>query len=181
VNITAPNQNPNPFSAIAPISVTVGTAGSATLPTTTDPNGDTLTYSTVGTLPTGFSFNPTTRVLSWIAGTTAGTYSLTYKADDGKGGSVTSTISLNVSGAPNTPPTAINFTAGALTAGALTAGQSVGNLTCTDPEGQACTYALSSQGTPGAFSVASNGAVTVANTGLIAGTHTITITATDVG
>lgn len=95
----AANHNPNAFAAITPIAAIIGTAGSTSLPTTTDPDGDTLTYSIVGSLPTGFSFTSGTRLLSWTTGTTAGNYTLTYRADDGKGGSTTSAVTVNVSAA----------------------------------------------------------------------------------
>ncbi len=59
------NQTPVAFNTIAPISLTAGVAGSTVLPDTSDNDGDALTYSLVGTLPSGFSFDPATRTLSW--------------------------------------------------------------------------------------------------------------------
>ena len=70
------------FPTIAPIALVSGTAGSITLPAATDTNrGDILTYSFIG-LPTGFVFNPTTRVLSWDTTIPAGTGSISYNVVD---------------------------------------------------------------------------------------------------
>ena len=63
-----PVNNPPVFPNISPISVTTGTAGNQTLPPASDPDGDTITYS-VSTLPPGFTFSTSTRVLSWTANT----------------------------------------------------------------------------------------------------------------
>ncbi|MFZ5470043.1 MAG: putative Ig domain-containing protein, partial [Myxococcota bacterium] len=49
----------------------------------TDPDGDTLTYSFSGSLPTGATFDPATRRFSWTPGySQAGTYSVTFVATD---------------------------------------------------------------------------------------------------
>jgi uncharacterized protein YjdB len=96
------NQNPNAISAISAISATVGTAGSRTLPSTTDPDGNPLTYSIVGSLPSGFSFNANTRILSWTASTSAVSTSLTYRASDGLGGTASRNFTINVTAPADT-------------------------------------------------------------------------------
>lgn len=91
----APNQAPVAFGTIASINAITGTAGSIILPVTTDPNGDPLIYS-VTSLPSGFSFDPVTRTLSWPGTVTPGNYSSIYKADDSKGGITTAPLSVIV-------------------------------------------------------------------------------------
>jgi hypothetical protein len=80
--------------------------------------------------------------------------SFTYYAYNGKVNSLTpATVRITVNALPNTTPTAIGFIPAPLTAGQLTAGQKAGILSCTDAENPTCTYTLSSQSTPDAFTV----------------------------
>lgn len=147
----------------------------------TDPENDTLalvsftqpTHGAVVRIGNQLQYTPT-------AGYT-GTDSFTYVMTDGTTNASPATVNITVNPVPNTAPTAIGFSPVSLTAGSLSVGQNVGTLTCTDAESATCTYVLSAQSTAGAFAVASNGAVTVANAGLTAGTHTITVVATDAG
>ena len=62
------NSGPSAFPAITPISFVAGSTGSVILPATTHPKGYALTYALVETLPVGFSFDATTRMLSWRPG-----------------------------------------------------------------------------------------------------------------
>lgn len=62
------NSGPNTFPAIIPISFIAGSTGSVILPATTHPKGYALIYTLVETLPVGFSFDATTRMLSWKPG-----------------------------------------------------------------------------------------------------------------
>ena len=90
--------------AVSNLSGTTGTAFSTVLGPFTDANLDTLTYTATG-LPPGLSFNASTRVISGTP-TTAGTYTVTYTANDGMGG-ITSTsfqIAVAATPAPNQPP-----------------------------------------------------------------------------
>ena len=61
------------------LDVSTGSAGSSTLKQITDGTPP-ITYSIVGMLPVGFSFNARTRVLSWNANTIAGNTNVRYKA-----------------------------------------------------------------------------------------------------
>ncbi|OOG36019.1 hypothetical protein B0E51_18925 [Rhodanobacter sp. C05] len=62
---------------------TTGTAMTAYVaPAATDANGDTITYSTTG-LPSGITFNATTRTFSGTPAAT-GTTTITYTATDSK-------------------------------------------------------------------------------------------------
>jgi len=77
-------------------------AWSLTVPAFTDDNNDALTYSISG-LPAGLSFNATTRVISGAVAT-AGAYTITITANDGKGGVGSTSFVLTVQA--NTAPTA---------------------------------------------------------------------------
>lgn len=106
---------------------------------------------------------------------------VTYVVSDGKAANITETATITVAAAGNTPPSAINLTPTTLAAGALSVGQSAGSLACTDAESATCTYSLTSQSTAGAFAVSGTGVITIANAGILAGTHSITVVATDAG
>ncbi|WP_128544603.1 family 78 glycoside hydrolase catalytic domain [Larkinella soli] len=100
-----PVNQPPAAPATAPLSATVNAAFSATLPAFTDADNDVLTYSLAG-LPAGLTFNATTRALSGTP-TQAGSFTLTYKASDGKAHEVSATVSLAVS--PAAPVVTGNF------------------------------------------------------------------------
>jgi large repetitive protein len=74
-----------------------------------DPDGDTLTYSALG-LPAGLTINAATGVISGTIDNSAsqingGVYSITVTANDGRGGTVSSTFSWSIT---NPGPTAAN-------------------------------------------------------------------------
>lgn len=173
--LVLPNQAPVAFGTMAPISLTAGVAGSTVLPGTSDNDGDTLTYSLVGALPSGFSFDPATRTLSWTTSVLPGDYpNIVYKADDGKGGVATTTFSLVATSPVLSTPTAINLSGTAtLTAGSLSVGQNVSTLSCAQAEGIPCTYTTSSSD----FRI-SGTALQINNPSLPAGTYTVPVTAT---
>ena len=82
VTITVGNVNRPPV--LSPIgSRSIGEAQTLTFAlTATDPDGDSLSYS-AGNLPTGASFNPTTRTFTWTPGYgTAGNYSVLFTVTD---------------------------------------------------------------------------------------------------
>ncbi|MBI5047873.1 MAG: fibronectin type III domain-containing protein [Deltaproteobacteria bacterium] len=69
-----------------------------------DPDGDALTYTWTST---GGNFSGSGSVVSWIAPSTAGTYTVTCSVSDGKGGNDSQGISISViSSNTNTPPIA---------------------------------------------------------------------------
>ncbi|HJW32119.1 MAG TPA: putative Ig domain-containing protein [Holophagaceae bacterium] len=95
MSIVVPNHAPT---LPAGISLPAGTQGASlnmTLPAATDLDGDPLTYALSGTLPAGVTFTSGTRRLTGIP-TQAGTFSLSYAASDGQGGSVSQTVPLVV-------------------------------------------------------------------------------------
>ncbi|MBD9477439.1 putative Ig domain-containing protein [Pseudoxanthomonas sp. PXM02] len=85
-------------------SATVGALFSYTVPSFTDPNGDVMTYTASG-VPAGMAFNAGSRVISGTP-STAGTYTVTVTANDGRGGttSVNFSITVNAAAPPNQAP-----------------------------------------------------------------------------
>ncbi|MFD1143977.1 putative Ig domain-containing protein [Larkinella insperata] len=91
---TPPANQPPVAPTVSALAATVNVAyTSAALPVFTDANSDALTYTLTG-LPTGLSFNASTRVIS---GTPAasGSFNLTYSASDGQA-KTDLTVTLNV-------------------------------------------------------------------------------------
>ncbi|MFZ2754287.1 MAG: putative Ig domain-containing protein [Lysobacteraceae bacterium] len=82
----------------------VGGSLSLTLPAFTDADYDALSYS-VSNLPPGLSFNPATRTISGTP-TTVGSWTVTYTANDGRGGvsNTTFTFTINASAPANQAP-----------------------------------------------------------------------------
>jgi hypothetical protein len=95
---------------VSDVNVIVGTAWSVVLPVGSDTAWDTLTYS-LWTLPTGFSFNATTRTLSWTGTTAPATTNVSYTVTDQWGLSSTpQNVKIVVTSAPDTTPDAFTFT-----------------------------------------------------------------------
>jgi PKD repeat protein len=131
INVTAPNRSPvaaasgNPTSGIAPLTVQFSSAGSS------DPDGDPLTYSwAFGDNTTGSGAGPSHQY------TTAGNYTAVLTVSDGRGGTATASVGINV--APNRSPVAAasgnpNSGTAPLTVQFSSAGSS-------DPDGDPLTY-----------------------------------------
>ncbi|RRA97734.1 CotH kinase family protein [Larkinella rosea] len=86
--------------AVSPLSATVSSPFTATLPAFFDADSPTLTYTLTG-LPNGFTFAADTRILTGTP-TAKGTSNLTYKASDGIA-STSVTIVLTIKDAPAPP------------------------------------------------------------------------------
>jgi PKD repeat protein len=68
-----------------------------------DPDGDSLSFS-ASNLPSGSSFNPTTRTFSWTPTLLqAETYQVTFTVSDGKGGTDSETITITVNNVNRVP------------------------------------------------------------------------------
>ncbi|HJV90785.1 MAG TPA: putative Ig domain-containing protein [Holophagaceae bacterium] len=91
--IVVPNHAPTLPTGIMLPAGAQGAPLSVPLPPGTDLDGDALTYGLSGALPTGVTFTSGTRRLTGTP-TQAGTFSLTYSASDGQGGTVSQTLSL---------------------------------------------------------------------------------------
>lgn len=109
------------------------------LPAFTDADGDTLSYSVSG-LPAGLTFNAATLTISGTP-TTAGSGTITYTANDGRGGVVNATFAYSVANpVGNQAPVVTNL----IPDTTMTSGQAntfaLALNTFTDPEGQTLTW-----------------------------------------
>ena len=161
---------------VAPVAPGVGTltarqnsAYSYTLPAFSDANGNALSYS-VANLPPGLSFNSSTRVISGTP-PTAGSWTVTYTANDGNGGLTNTTFTLNVqaNNAP-TPPSV-----GAQTGG-VGGGLSLTLPAFTDADYDALSYSVSNLPPGLSFNPAT---LVISGTPTTAGSWTVTYTAND--
>ena len=121
----------------------------------TDPDSTSLIYSASG-LPTGATFNPSTRTFSWTPGYTQnGAYSVTFTASDGTAQSSNSVSILvtDVNAAPIAYDAAISVAPGATYTGSLKG---------VDPDGRPVTFTIVSNGKKGTARLtnASTGAFT---------------------
>jgi large repetitive protein len=103
-NLALTVTNPAPITIAALSDVTANDAQTLSIPTAgvfRDPDGDTLTYS-IANAPAGLTINPATGVISGTLGKSDsqggvnGEYTVTVTANDGQGGSVDSTFTLQV-------------------------------------------------------------------------------------
>ncbi|TAN62069.1 tandem-95 repeat protein, partial [bacterium] len=103
ITITVNNNNRLPaLTSIGNKTVAENTALTFTI-SATDADGDALTYSASG-LPTGAAFNAATRAFSWTPDyAQAGSYSVTFSANDGKGGTASETIAITVTNVSRAP------------------------------------------------------------------------------
>ncbi len=165
-----------------------GTAGSTAVPSITNPDNATITYSITSptTVPTGLSVGADGKI-SWTTATPAGVYNLVIQAMGNAGGSTTATYTLTLTAAnsgsvsmtyPNSNSTIT--TKGSASGSAIT--PTVGNANGT------VTYAATySTGGATATPTAPTGITFTTSTGAISwsstvpiGVYTINITATDV-
>jgi outer membrane protein OmpA-like peptidoglycan-associated protein len=95
----APPQNrpPTVKAQCDPCSVEVGKTSTVTA-NAQDPDGDTLTYR--WTAPSGTLANPAERSTVWTAPNTEGTVPVTVTVNDGKGGTASDTVNIQVTRAP---------------------------------------------------------------------------------
>lgn len=139
-----------------------------------DPDNDSLTFSASG-LPSGASFSTLTRTFSWKPSfSQSGTYQVTFKADDSKGGSATKTITITITDVNQGPSVTLDSPSNNTT---ITAGQSVSFAsTGSDPDNDPLSFTWNTSGTcPSIPSVEDPGSITF-NT---AGTCTISVTTND--
>jgi len=165
VGINAPPTAPT----IANQSIRASQAWSYTVPAFSDANGNALTYSASG-LPAGLSFNTSTRVISGTP-TTAGTYTVTVTANDGAGGTASSSFTLTVR-ANNLPvaPSVGNAT------GAVNNAFSYALPVFTDADYDALTYSASNLPPGLSFNASTR---VISGTPTTAGSWTVTYSASD--
>jgi outer membrane protein OmpA-like peptidoglycan-associated protein len=139
--------------------------------TGSDPDNDPLTYTWSSTGGKVDGNGPRVRWLS--AGTPLGSYTITTKVDDGRGGSASSSIAVRVDPKPNHPPT-ITCSADR---SSVFAGEKVHITTnANDPDGDKLTYTWRAN----AGQIVGNGAaVDFDTTGLAPGNYTVTVRVDD--
>ncbi|MEK6567159.1 MAG: putative Ig domain-containing protein, partial [Candidatus Omnitrophota bacterium] len=146
ITITVSNTNrPPALASIGNKSVNENMALSFTI-SATDPDSDSLTYSASG-LPTGATFNASTRVFSWTPTyTQAGSYNVTFSVNDGNGGIASETITITVSNVNRDPVLGAIGSKSVLENSALTF-----TLSATDPDSDSLTYSSSNLPSGAAF------------------------------
>jgi large repetitive protein len=172
VTVTAVNDAPTVVRSIAPqINVDAAVVSVSTAASFTDLDGNVLTYSATG-LPAGLSINATTGVITGTIDRSAsqpngGIYTVVVTANDGNGGTVSSSFGWTVT---NPAPTAANDTASTNEDTPVTISVLAND---SDPDGDPLTVA-SATATNGTVIVNANGTITYAPNANFNGTDTIT-------
>jgi outer membrane protein OmpA-like peptidoglycan-associated protein len=136
-----------------------------------DPDNDPLTYTWSSTGGKVDGNGPQVRWLS--AGTPLGSYTITAKVDDGRGGSASSSVAIRVEPKPNHPPT-ITCSADR---SSVYSGEKVHITTnASDPDGDPLTYTWHANA---GQIVGSGAAVDFDTTGLAPGNYTVTVRVDD--
>nr|WP_170299232.1 putative Ig domain-containing protein [Larkinella terrae] len=177
---TPPPTNAAPVApAVSPLSATINVGFQTTsLPVFTDAENDPLTYTLTG-LPSGMSFNASTREISGTP-TASGAFTLTYSATDNKHTPVSTSVTLTVNTGGGTPPP----TNAAPVAPAVSPLSATVNVAFTanalpvftDAENDPLTYTLT--GLPNGLSF-NAGTRVISGTPTATGTSTLTYSATD--
>jgi len=167
-----PNRPPVAACSADPASVYEGSTSPVAIHVNaSDPDNDALTYSYTAT---GGSVDGTGSDVRWSpSGLAIGTYTVTAKVDDGRGGSATCSADVTVAKRPNRPP----VISCAPERNPIIAGERVKiNSTASDPDGDPLTYSYSATG----GQISGNGpSADFDSTGLSAGSYTVTCTADD--
>jgi outer membrane protein OmpA-like peptidoglycan-associated protein len=167
-----PNHNPVAACSANPASVFAGSNEAVAVHVTaSDPDNDTLTYSYSASGGTVEGTGPDARFNT--AGLAEGTYTVTAKVDDGKGGSASCATDITVAKKPNQPPTISCAT----DRSPIMPGERTGiTATASDPDGDPLTYSYSAT----AGQVSGDGAkAQFDSTGLSAGSYTVKCSVSD--
>jgi len=167
-----PNHNPVASCSANPTSVYAGSNEAVAVHVTaSDPDNDTLTYSYTASGGTVEGTGPEARFNT--AGLAEGSYTVTAKVDDGKGGSATCATDITVAKKPNQPPTISCST----DRSPIMPGERTGiTATASDPDGDPLTYSYSAT----AGQVTGEGPkAQFDSTGLSAGSYTVKCSVSD--
>ena len=149
IELTGTN-NPPVFDSIAPQQVNEGQAVTFTV-NATDPDGDTLTYSSTS-LPAGAAYDPSTRTFTWTPGFDQnGSFTASFQVTDNGKPPLSATLDVAISvGNVNRPPVLSPIGAQHFTLGTVGAPSSPGSFTvsATDPDGDTLTYDIAGMGYP---------------------------------
>ena len=145
--------------------------------TASDPDGDGLTFS-ASSLPTGASFNPSTRVFSWTPGFgSAGNYNVTFTVtDDGSPAESDSEVVTISVGNINRPPVLGTIGSKSVDEGSLL----TFTVTASDPDGDGLTFSASNLPTGASFNPSTRVFSWTPGFGS-AGNYNVTFTVTDDG
>ena len=167
-----PNHSPVAACSVNPASVYAGSGDAVAVHVeASDPDNDPLSY---GYSATGGSVEGTGPDVRWSsAGLAAGSYTVSVKVDDGKGGTASCSADIKVEEKPNHPPTASL----SVERSPILPGERTG-ITCngSDPDNDPLTYSYTSTG---GQIVGSGSNVQFDSTGLQPGTYTVNCTVND--
>jgi outer membrane protein OmpA-like peptidoglycan-associated protein len=167
-----PNHSPVAACSVNPASVYAGSGDTVAVHVeASDPDNDSLSY---GYSATGGSVEGTGADARWSsAGLAAGSYTVSVKVDDGKGGTASCSADIKVEEKPNHPPTASL----SVERSPILPGERTG-ITCngSDPDNDPLTYSYTSTG---GQIVGSGSNVQFDSTGLQPGTYTVNCTVND--
>jgi len=144
-----------------------------------DPDGDALTYTASSSAANIATADISSSTLT-VAPVAAGNATITVTANDGRGGTVSTTFTVTVGAAPNRAPTVVNAISNqTLTVGgaSFTRDLNASPAVFSDPDGDALTYTASSNATNIATTSISGSTLAVAPVAV--GSATITVTAND--
>jgi outer membrane protein OmpA-like peptidoglycan-associated protein len=167
-----PNHPPVAACSANPVSLYAGSSDTVAVHVNaSDPDNDPLTYSYTATGGTVEGTGPEARWNS--TGVAAGSYTVSVKVDDGKGGTAACAADIKVEEKPNYPPTATL----SIERSPILQGERTG-VTCTgsDPDNDPLTYSYT---TTGGQIVGSGSNVQFDSTGLQPGTSTVKCTVND--
>lgn len=151
-----------------------------------DPNGDTVTYSLADDAGGRFGIDPGTGVVTVADSTlldfeSATSHTIVVQASDGAGGISTASFAIAVTNVNPTTPSDANAASNSVAEGATNGTITGVTAAATDPNGPKVTYKLTNDAA-GRFAInATTGVVTVADSTLLDGptTYAITVQATD--
>ena len=167
-----PNHAPVAACSANPTSVYAGSNDAVAVHVNaSDPDNDTLTYSYTATGGTAEGTGPDARFNT--SGLAEGTYTVTAKVDDGKGGTASCAADITVAKKPNQPPTISCATDHS----PIMPGERTGiTATASDPDGDPLTYSYSATG----GQVTGDGPkASFDSTGLSAGSYTVKCSVSD--
>ena len=174
VTITPVNDAPTTAAATQTLATPEDTAVTGQF-TATDIDGDALTYSVSTAATKGVATVSATGAISYTPNADAnGPDTFVLTASDGKGGTVTQTVTVNVAPVNDTPTAAATQTLSTDEDEAVT-----GQITAADVDGDTLAYAVSTQGTLGVAAVSSTGEITYTPNDDANGTDTFVLTVSD--
>jgi len=160
--------HPPEITSLTPSATSVARGGSCTITCdANDPDGDTLTFEWTAT---GGAISGTGGTVTWTAPTTEGSYTISVTVSDGKGGTVSDSVSIQVI---NSPPEITSLTPSATSV----APSESCTITCVanDPDDDTLTYAWTATG----GTISGTGGTVTWIAPAAEGSYTISVTVSD--